>query len=110
MSQGQWKHDLFGCFSNINLALQTWIVPCVTYGQNTEGAELCSCVVGGLAYYVPGYNLFLKAKTREAIREKRGIPGTFGNDCLMSICCGYCTLIQENAEMFEQTSVNMARE
>ena len=39
------------------------------------------------------------AKQREAIREKKGIAGSFGNDCIMTWCCGLCTLVQAAREV-----------
>lgn len=37
--------------------------------------------------------------TRESIRHRYGIESNGGNDCLLSCCCGCCTLIQENKEI-----------
>merc|ERR1711917_188043 len=35
---------------------------------------------------------------RQAIREKHGIQGSLGNDCLVDCCCPCCALIQMAAE------------
>ncbi|WAR09097.1 PCR12-like protein [Mya arenaria] len=108
----EWDNHICGCYNHINLALQTLIVPCVTYGQNTELAGQCHCVVGGLAAFVPIYNIYLMAKGREAIRETKGIAGEFCNDCLLSIFCGFCVLNQVNAEAkgLAPGGVSMSRE
>ena len=40
------------------------IVPCVTFGQNAEAAGVTSCVMGGLAMFVPLLNLYCLIKVR----------------------------------------------
>ena len=37
--------------------------------------------------------------TRGSIRRKYGIESSGVNDCLLSCCCGCCTLIQEDKEI-----------
>ena len=38
-------------------------------------------------------NCFVVA-LRAKLREKRGIDGSLTNDIILTICCGYCTLVQ----------------
>lgn len=52
-----------------------------------------------LVSLVPIANVYFMAKMRESIREKKGIEGSFGNDCLMSCFCGLCALTQEAREI-----------
>ncbi|XP_052237520.1 uncharacterized protein LOC127848889 isoform X1 [Dreissena polymorpha] len=108
----EWSNHLCGCFNNINTCLQTFIVPCVTYGQNVEASGECHCVVGALAAFVPIYNWILWANSRGKIREMKGIRGDKTNDCLTIIFCGFCALNQENMEMFpaQPSSQSMARD
>ena len=68
--------------------------------------------ISGAAYFVPVLNLFAIARTREKVRELRGIDGTVPNDCLTVIFCHHCALIQEAREIEAMNSldnVSMAR-
>ena len=40
------------------------------------------------------HNNFFVAALRAKLREKRGIVGSLTNDIILTICCGYCTLVQ----------------
>ena len=73
----------------------TTIILC-SFSQFQNGDDCLKC---GLVSLVLLANLYFAAKMRESIREKKGIEGSFCNDCLMSFFCGCCTLTQEAREV-----------
>ena len=94
----EWKNGLCSCLGNIPVCALTYFVPCYVFGKTAEknGDDCLKC---GLVSLVPLANLYFAAQMRASIREKQGIEGSFVNDCLMSLCCGCCTLTQEAREV-----------
>ena len=45
----------------------TWLVPCVTFGQNAEAVGVTSCVMGAIALFIPIVNLYCLIKVRGKI-------------------------------------------
>ncbi|XP_046337070.1 cell number regulator 10-like [Haliotis rufescens] len=105
---GSWQHGLFGCFDNFGTCIVTYLVPCYTFGKNAEAVG-DSCFLCGAAYFVPGLNLFALLSVRGKIRERKGIDGTFVNDCCAIILCHPCALVQEANEIQCPGSQFMAR-
>lgn len=48
-----------------------------------------------LSQFVPILNWWCRTQIRGKIREQKGIEGTCVKDCLMSLFCGLCALVQE---------------
>ncbi|XP_063684340.1 uncharacterized protein LOC134818632 [Bolinopsis microptera] len=96
---GPWSSPLFGCFDDIGICLIAWFVPCVTIGQNAEGAGVSDCLIGGLLSLVPLVNIFCLFKIRGAIREKYNLEGSPVMDLVMILCCPLCTISQEAREL-----------
>lgn len=95
-----WSHGLFGCFDDCGTCLVTYFCGCYTAGKNAEAVG-DSCVLCGLATFVPLANIFLMAQIRSKIREQRDIPGTFINDIIATCCCPLCMLVQSAQEVAE---------
>lgn len=95
---GEWQHGLCGCFDNCGLCLLTYIVPCYTFGKNAEAVGE-SCILYGLAFFVPLLNLFCLASVRGKIRDSKGIDGSFIGDLLVHFCCPLCALTQDAQEV-----------
>ena len=95
----EWKKGLFACFDNFGLCLITYFVPCVTFGQITEEAGTCSCLMGGISMFVPIWNAILLTTTRKAVREKSNIAGGIMGDFFTTCCCTVCALIQMKQEV-----------
>jgi len=93
-----WSHGLFGCFDDCGTCIVTWFCPCYTFGKNAEAVGE-SCILCGLAFYVPLVDLFCMANIRGKIREQHGIDGSFVSDLLLSCCCPLCTLVQAAQEV-----------
>ena len=55
---------------SLRSGLIAWLVPCVTIGQNAEGAGVTDCLIGGVLAIIPIVNLILEFKIREKIRKK----------------------------------------
>merc|ERR1740136_537347 len=84
---GEWAHGLMGCCDDIGTCLISWVVPCLSFGQNAEAAGTASsCLIGGVLFLIPLVNIVCWIKTRGAIREKYGIEGSVVND-IFAICC-----------------------
>lgn len=95
----EWKAPLCGCFDNIGLCLFTYFLPCVIAGQNAEAVGQGPCLNYAIFSLLGCIGIYCMAKTREAVREKYGIEGSFGNDIIMSWCCGFCSVIQVAREL-----------
>ena len=76
----------------------TYFCPCYTAGKNAEAVGE-SCVLCGLATFVPLVDLFSIAQIRSKIREQKGIDGTFVNDLIATCCCPLCVLVQSAQEV-----------
>ena len=94
-----WNNGLFGCFANFGTCLMTFLLPCITFGQLTEQVDTCGCVGGAISLYIPFWNLYLMAKTREAVREEHNIAGGFVGDLFTMWFCGCCAVIQAKNQM-----------
>uniref|UniRef100_A0A8W8M910 Uncharacterized protein n=1 Tax=Magallana gigas TaxID=29159 RepID=A0A8W8M910_MAGGI len=84
LKMGEFSNGLFGCFNNCTLCLITYIAP---------------------------FGIYFVAKTREKIREQKGIDGGFGSDCLVHLFCPLCALVQDAQEIQPAAQAeSMARE
>jgi len=96
---GEWQHGLFGCFDNCGLCVITYFVPCLTAGKSAEKAGVGGCVPCGIASMCGCVGIYFMAKTREATRNLKGIEGSFGSDCVMTMFCGFCSMLQVAQEL-----------
>ena len=92
-----WSNDIFGCFSDLNLCLITYFVPCYTTGKNAEAMGE-NCIMYGCFTFC-GYGVITDTMIRGKIREKYGIEGTFINDLMCHCCCPFCAIIQDALEI-----------
>ena len=76
----------------------TYFVPCYVIGKVAEKTGE-SCGLHGCLTFVPIANIICEAKIRGKIREQKGIPGSFCNDCLLHWFCAFCAVIQEAREV-----------
>uniref|UniRef100_F6T0R8 Uncharacterized protein n=2 Tax=Ciona intestinalis TaxID=7719 RepID=F6T0R8_CIOIN len=53
----------------------------------------------GIASMLGPCGIYFMARTREATRERKGIEGSFLNDCLCSWFCALCSIIQVAREL-----------
>ncbi|GAB1603073.1 cell number regulator 7-like [Argonauta hians] len=98
----QFSHSLFGCFDNCGICIVTYFAPCYTAGKNAEATGK-SCLLYGLFYIF--FPCIEGGITRQAIREQKGIAGSFVGDILTHFCCSCCALIQEGMEVSPQAMV-----
>jgi len=96
---GEWAKGTFACMDSCGTCIVTMFVPFVTFGKNAEAAGVTSCLMGGLSMFVPLLNLYCLIKVRGAIREKYGIEGSVVKDIACILCCGFCSIIQEAAQV-----------
>ena len=105
-----WKHGLFGCFSNCGLCIITFLCPCYTAGKNAEALG-DSCCCNALLSLVPILNIILHIQMRGRLRERQGIGGSCLTDSVVSLFCGCCALVQEGQETkFMVVGQSMVRE
>ena len=76
----------------------TYFCPFYTAGKNAEAVG-DSCLLCGLATFVPLANFFFMAQIRSKIREAKGVDGTFFNDLIATCCCPLCMLVQSAQEV-----------
>ena len=75
------------------------MIPCVSYGQNAEKAGTCGFVPAMLCFFVPFYNIYLGARTREDTRKKYDIDGSFCNDLFCFLVCTPCVIVQNQSQL-----------
>ncbi|EDO44794.1 predicted protein [Nematostella vectensis] len=93
-----WSSGICGCFEDINTCALTYFCPCVVAGKNAEAVGE-NCFLHGFLSTLGCVGIFCGAKIREKIREKHGIEGSFGNDCIMHWFCPLCAYSQEAREL-----------
>uniref|UniRef100_A0A0B7B195 Uncharacterized protein n=1 Tax=Arion vulgaris TaxID=1028688 RepID=A0A0B7B195_9EUPU len=104
----EFQHGICGCFDNIGLCLITYLVPCYTFGKNAEAVG-DSCLLCGLAYFVPFLDIVALITVRRKIRESRNIEGSCISDFFTILCCHLCALVQEAQEVQSPGGQHMAR-
>ena len=99
---GNWKHSIFNCcapgFCGFYKASKCF--PCV-YAENVEksgAAGYWTACLGACLLPELGF-LWFSAKAREAVREQKGIDGSFVGDCCAVIFCPFCSHTQMMAEL-----------
>ncbi len=102
-------HGLFGCFDDFGICIITFIVPCITAGNNAEAVNENCCLYAFLSLLGP-ISLWSRASIRGKIREAKNIDGSFMNDCIIHWLCGACALVQEAQEVQGIVGGSMARE
>lgn len=95
---GEWNHGLFGCFSNCGICLLSYFLPCYVHGKTAEAVGE-DCLLCGLSIFVPILNWYAIIVTRGKVREQHGIEGDITNDALSSICCPFCSIAQQSAQV-----------
>lgn len=74
---GEFSNGLCGCFNNCTLCLITYVVPCYTAGKNAEAVGDSCIMVAVLYWLVNPAGVYFAAKTRQKIREQKGIDVSF---------------------------------
>ncbi|XP_065660449.1 uncharacterized protein LOC136084338 [Hydra vulgaris] len=107
----EFSKKIFGFFNDLNTCLITCFIPCLTAGKNAEFVGENCLLYGCLSMTCVGF--FTDALTREKIRKKYRIDGSFLKDIACHCCCPCCALIQESMEIQAHGGpalINMARE
>uniref|UniRef100_H2ZN89 Uncharacterized protein n=1 Tax=Ciona savignyi TaxID=51511 RepID=H2ZN89_CIOSA len=109
---GEWQFGLCGCFGNLGTCIMAYFLPCWVAGKNAEKAGRGSCLMCGLATLLGPVGWYCVAKTRESVRESKGIDGGFCNDCIVSMFCPFCVIVQTARELDGPSSIgqSMARQ
>jgi len=94
---GAFKTGLFGCIGNPSLSLIACCIAPVTIARQAAYIGDKAPIAWVLAL-ITGGPCIAGASLRGQIRAKKGIDGTFVNDCLLWTCCGPCAICQEAAE------------
>ena len=109
----EWKHDLCEFDATCCMGL---FCPCIVYGKTQYrlsrkaqkkdptdllGYETCngSCTFMALAC---GFQWIFAAIQRTRIRKLYHLNGSFGSDCLKSLCCCCCVIMQDEREVKER--------
>ncbi|XP_065660450.1 uncharacterized protein LOC124817686 [Hydra vulgaris] len=97
MPKTDFSNNICGCCNDLSTCLITYFLPCVTAGKNAQFVGE-SCILYGLLS-LTCINFYTDATTREKIRKKYGIEGSFLKDMACHCCCPCCALIQESQEI-----------
>lgn len=74
---GGWSNPFFGCFNNCTLCVLSTFAGCYVAGKNAEAVGDDCVTVGVLYALIRPVGVFLTAKTREKIRQQKGIEVSF---------------------------------
>ncbi|KAL4984841.1 PLAC8 family-domain-containing protein [Aspergillus falconensis] len=107
----EWNDSVWGCFSPVQACFMSWCCPCMLYGKQSErlqdpGFKHGTNVNGDCCLFVLanccGLSWVLTMMKRRDMREKFGIKGSVGGDCILSCCCSCCVLVQQEKELDAQ--------
>lgn len=87
---GEFSNGLCGCFNNCTLCLITYVAPCYTAGKNAEAVGDSCMMVGALYAIFPIVGIYFAAKTREKVREQKGIDVSFLAIIAKTSACFIC--------------------
>jgi len=94
--------SLFGCFDDIGTCCcGLWCLPCL-FGTNAEKIDGSNCVGMSILYCVLGYCYLCwipHMEKRKKLRQKYFLREEPCNDCLVTACCGGCSVCQEAREL-----------
>ncbi|XP_010527531.1 PREDICTED: protein PLANT CADMIUM RESISTANCE 12 [Tarenaya hassleriana] len=104
LPQGLWTTGLCDCHEDPQICFQTAVLPCITFGQNSEivsrgtipwsnssSIHMVLSLVGCCCIY--GF------PNRTRLREHLSLPEEPCRDCLLHIFCTHCALCQESREL-----------
>ncbi|KAH8758006.1 hypothetical protein F5883DRAFT_155121, partial [Diaporthe sp. PMI_573] len=114
MSLG-WKEGLLGCCSPISLCCEGCWCPCIVLGRtihrmnnkgNMQEYYCCNVDCGILCalHALGGCGWIYQSWRRGQIRKEYHIGGTSCSDCVASLCCHCCAIIQQEKEVKARTS------
>ncbi|KAL4778553.1 PLAC8 family-domain-containing protein [Aspergillus varians] len=109
----EWSNSVWDCFSPVKTCLLSWCCPCAVYGRTAERLEDPAlkqgsyvngdCCLLALANCC-GLGWVLMMMKRRDLREKFGIKGSVGEDCILSCCCSCCVVMQHEKELDVQAT------
>ncbi|KAL4914913.1 PLAC8 family-domain-containing protein [Aspergillus aurantiobrunneus] len=109
----EWSNSVWDCCSPAKTCFMGWCCPCLLHGRVSERLEDPAlkqgdyangeCCLFVLANYC-GLAWVLVMMKRRDMREKFGIKGSVGEDCIISCCCPCCVLVQHEKELDAQAT------
>ncbi|KAL4934278.1 PLAC8 family protein [Aspergillus undulatus] len=109
----EWNNSVWSCCSPFKACCLSCCCTCLIYGQQSERMEDPAlkegsyvngdCCLFTLASFCSLHWVLLMMKRRD-MREKFGIKGSVGKDCLLSCCCTCCVLVQHDKELDTQAA------
>ncbi|CAH8358859.1 unnamed protein product [Eruca vesicaria subsp. sativa] len=107
LPQGLWTTGLCDCHADGHICVQTAILPCVSFAQNSEivSRGTIPCLNAGLIHLALGFVgcCWLYAfPSRSRLREHFALPEKPCSDYWVHICCTPCAICQESRELKNQ--------
>ncbi|KAL0700860.1 hypothetical protein Bca4012_056982 [Brassica carinata] len=104
LPQGLWTTGLCDCHQDGHICVQTAIVPCISFAQNTEivNRGTIPCMNAGLIHLALGFVgcCWLYAfPNRSRLREHFALPEEPCNDFWVHLFCTSCAICQESREL-----------
>ncbi|TGO35377.1 hypothetical protein BHYA_0160g00100 [Botrytis hyacinthi] len=104
-----YKHSFWACCSPVDICMKAWCCPCFVFGRNhyrinngtDEGYSACNSSCCWWTVLGPGVGLsfILQTLDRQNMQQKHGLKGDSCGNCLASIWCPCCELMQTSKEL-----------
>jgi Cys-rich protein (TIGR01571 family) len=92
-----------GIFSHIPTPDDYGLLPGLIHGIGLFDEQVFSLGFAGSSLHLCCLHRFMRCVTRQNIRHHYGIKGTFCEDCLSTVLCSSCTLIQESKQLQKES-------
>lgn len=102
--QAGWNYNLFGCFEDKNLCMLSTFCPCYVFGKVAYTVDK-SCLLWGILLLIPFVNLIAFGRIRYHVRKTVHIDGVCSDDCVLTMFCAPCALVQEAREVQDERHI-----
>ncbi|KAJ4884229.1 Protein PLANT CADMIUM RESISTANCE 12 [Raphanus sativus] len=104
LPQGLWTTGLCDCHQDGHICVQTAIMPCVSFAQNTEivNRGTIPCISAGLIHLALGFVgccWLYASPSRSRLREHFALPEEPCGDFWVHLFCTSCAICQESREL-----------
>jgi len=94
--ENQFSTGLCDCMSDCGSCCYAFFCPCCFLCSFDKNAKECCCTTCGLSILIGNGALMMN---RSKLRGAYKIEGSLCEDCLLSVFCGFCVLLQLHNEL-----------
>ncbi|CAG5108713.1 Oidioi.mRNA.OKI2018_I69.chr1.g3921.t1.cds [Oikopleura dioica] len=95
----EFRNGLFSCCSDVGICCKTCWCPCLSHKAVNEKMNQPGTATCLLSCWCPITWFCISSNQRGQIRKLRGIDGSAFKDFLLSCCCLWCVMIQNEVEV-----------